>query len=101
MCIEQEHLTLSAAAHAAYAFCVESPIARVFILRHLVSGFVSVVDRQTYTASRGTMKYSACSIIFAGGSAELIQLADAVPPQLFGSSEPAANPKPTNKHEDY
>lgn len=101
MCIEQIHSTLTRAAQSAVNFCSQSPTARVFILRRMVTNDFCIVDHQTYMAYRGTMKYSACSIIFAGGSAELTQLAAAVPPQLFGSSDPAASPQLIQNHEEF
>ena len=88
LCIEEVHLSLTRAAQAAFGFFTVSARQKVFILqRHSPLEYITV-DRETYHASRGTVRFAACQIIFYGGPLELTQLAAAVPPSLFPVDSP-------------
>ena len=99
MCIEEVHLSLTRAAQAAYGFFSVSSREKVYILQKSHPLEFVTVDRQTFHAARGTMRFSACTIIFYGGLVELTELAAGVPPSLFHADAVPTTPLATTPHE--
>lgn len=101
LCIEETYPTLTRAAMAAYGFCTIAGRERVYIIHRPVTNDYVTIDRQTYHACRGTMKYSACIITFFGGLVELSALAAGVPPSLFPPADAAAQPSSPSNHLEF
>jgi hypothetical protein len=101
LCIEEVHLTLTRAAQSAFGFFAVAGRERVYIIHRPTTNDYVTIDRQTYQAYRGTMKYSACTIIFYGGLTELSALAAGVPPSLFSPADAAAAPKQPSNHQEF
>jgi hypothetical protein len=94
LCIEEVHPTLTRAAQAAFGFLSVSRMAKVLVLHRYASNEFITIDRQTFQANRGSMKYAACGIVFQGGILELRAIAAAVPAELFTPDPPAPEISP-------